>query len=101
MRYVVTRNVVQVIGTIWMPMGPTFAQDYDLSSYDLENARDGDGNLTRESVQGWLDTHAGDFSHVADFSADLEDGSTHVEIPWSSEDSGMAYWECMDPGDGS
>lgn len=86
MRYVVRKSVIHVLGTIWMP-SVTAGQELTLTDYDLNNARDDDGKLTRESVARWLDMHAGDFAGITDFWASLEDGENTVEIPWKSEDS--------------
>lgn len=99
MKYLVRKSVVHVVGQIWMP-GITAGQTYDLDSYALGNARDDEGKLTRESVQRWLDTHAGDFSSVTDFWASLEDdnGET-VEIPWQDEESEVTFNGCMFPED--
>lgn len=98
MRYTVRKSVVQVVGTIWMPM-TTAATEYTLTGYDVENARDDDGKITRDSVQRWLDTHAGDFSAVKDFYASIEDGDDTIEIPWASEDSEFAYIDCVYPSE--
>lgn len=95
MKYVVRKSVVQVVGKIWMPNNVPVAQDFELSDYDVNNARDDEGKITRESVQRWLDTHAGDFSSITDFSASIEDGDATIDIPWESEESEMAYGECM------
>jgi hypothetical protein len=96
MRYVVQKSVVQVIGHIWMP-AVTAAMEYQLSSYDVENARDENGLLTRESVSDWLARNAGDFQSVADFRADLADGDRDVVIEWSDEESELTYSDCMYP----
>ena len=96
MRYTVRKSIVQVIGTIWMP-STTAAQTYELSGYDVDNARGDDGKITRESVQSWLDTHAGDFASVTDFSASIEDGDDTVDIPWADEESELTYNGCMFP----
>ena len=98
MRYTVRKSVIEVVGTIWMPM-TTAATQYTLSSYDVENARDDDGKITRESVQRWLDTHAGDFSAIKDFHASIEDGDDTIEIPWADEDNEYAYIDCMYPSE--
>lgn len=91
MRYVVTQSVVRVVGHIWMPWGITCAQQYTLSGYDLENV----GEPTRENVDTWLSTHAGDFREILDFEASLEvDGET-VDIPWAQEESELTYNDCM------
>jgi hypothetical protein len=93
MRYTVTSSIVRVVGRIWMP-SVVCAMDYTLSGYDIENARDEDGNITRDSVQGWLDKNAGDFAEIIDFEGDIEDGEVHVDIPWETEDGQFAYLDC-------
>jgi len=65
-----------------------------LRPYDLDNARDGDRQLTRESIQSWLDCNAGDFQEILDFQADLEDGDVTVLIPWQDEESECVYTDC-------
>jgi hypothetical protein len=98
MRYTVRKSEVRVIGTMWMPMS-TGATVYDLDSYAVGNARDQAGAITRESVQAWLDTHAGDFSNVIDFEASIEDGDVTVDIPWADEDSELTFGDCMYPSE--
>lgn len=94
MRYIVRKNIVYVVGKLWQP-GITAAQRLELRDYDVENARDDDGQITRESIHHWLDTHTGDFTGVIDFSASIEDGPDTVDIPWASEDGEYAYLDCM------
>jgi hypothetical protein len=96
MRYVVQKSLVQVIGIIWMP-ATTAAMEYQLSSYDVENARDENGLLTRESVLDWLNRNAGDFQSVTDFRADIADGDRDVVIEWADEESELTYSDCMYP----
>jgi hypothetical protein len=60
----VRRAYVDVVGPIWMPPIQA-ASTYKLSDYDLENV----GEFTRENIERWLCTHAGDFQHVTDFHA--------------------------------
>lgn len=96
MKYLVRKSIVQIIGTIWMPAA-TCAQTLELSTRDVDNCRDDSGHLTRESVEQWLTTHTGDFQHVADFYASIEDGENTVEIPWQSEDSEVMFNDCMFP----
>jgi hypothetical protein len=81
---------VQVLGKIWMPM-TTAAYEYKLSDYDLENI----GDFTRENIDDWLGTHAGDFSSIKDFHAVCGE----AEIPWTSEENEMEYQDCMYPGE--
>lgn len=96
MKYTVRKSVVELIGTIWMP-AVQCGQCKTLSDYDVENCRDEDGKITRESVEQWLMCHSGDFQSVTDFYASIEDGENTIEIPWNSEESEMAYWQMMDP----
>ena len=98
MKYIVRKSIVQVVGHIWMP-NVQAAQDHVLDSYDVDNARDDEGNITRDSVQRWLDTHAGDFSSVDDFWASIENDGDTVEIPWENEDNEFAYNDAMYPYD--
>lgn len=86
-RTVRTRHaVVRVIGLIWQP-GLTCAMNYTLSDYDLENI----GEFTRENIDRWLSTHAGDFSRIIGFQAECGEGI----IAWESEDNECTYSDCM------
>jgi hypothetical protein len=96
MRYMVRTSYVDVIGPIWMP-STTAAMRYTVDGYDIENMRDEDGNITRDSVEQWLACNSGDFQNVTDFSASIEDGDTTVDIPWKDEDSELTYNDCMFP----
>lgn len=95
MKYMVRKSIVQVLGYLWMSAKATY--EYTLSPHDVENAKDGNGKLTRESVQLWLDSHAGDFHSVIDWHASLEDGSETVEIPWQSEENELTYTDITYP----
>lgn len=81
---------VCVLGKIWMPAIPA-AQDYQLSDYDLRNI----GEFTRENVEDWLGSNAGDFQSITDFYAVC--GGT--EIPWADEENECAYNDCMYPSE--
>ena len=96
MRYMVRTSVVHVIGRIWMP-STTAAMTYTLDSHDVENATDDDGKITRDSLQGWLDTHTGDFAEITDWSASIEpsDDSDTVDFDWTDEESEMIFGDCM------
>lgn len=94
MRYTVRKSVVDVVGRIWMP-GIVCAQRIELSAYDLDNARDDAGKLTRDSVLDWLGSHAGDFASIIDFQASLEDGDTTVDIPFATEEGETAWLDCQ------
>jgi hypothetical protein len=86
-----TTGHVDVIGEIWWPMGGTFAYSYSLDAYDVENMRADDGKIARREIQAWLDTHAGDFSSIADFSATI-DGASYG---WADADSELTFGDCM------
>lgn len=94
MKYSYSVSEIYVLGTLWMPSLPG-ATTYTLTHSDVQNAKDEDGKLTRESVGLWLDSHAGDFSGVTDFSASLEDDGETIEIPWSSEDNELDWQDMM------
>ena len=98
MRYTIRKSVVQVLGEIWQP-GFTCAMDFNLSNSDVENIIAGmgwtDGDY-RGAVLNWLDAHAGDFSHIIDFSASLEMPMDRtVEIAWQDEENEFAYLDAM------
>lgn len=96
MKTLIRKSLIQVIGPIWQPaVIGTYC--YPLSSYDVENAKDSEGRLTRDSVKLWLGSHAGDFKSITDFHASLEDGNETVDIPWKDEESECAYLNSMYP----
>lgn len=101
MRYQVVKSPVYVLGEIWMPTGVPCAMQYDLTSYDVENARDEDGEITRESVEDWLSKNAGDFSRIIDFAANIADGDKDIIIEWADEGNEAVYNDCVygDPDD--
>jgi hypothetical protein len=74
-RYMVERNYVQLVGSIWQPGVDTCAQEKTLSRYDVENilgyARElfDSDTITREAIAHWLSLNSGDFSGVDDFHA--------------------------------
>lgn len=94
MRYLVKKSFIEVLGIIWLPPIEC-AQTITLSQYDVDNIREGDGSITRESVEQWLCTHAGDFQSIKDFCASIEDGDKTVDIEWASEQGEMAFADCM------
>lgn len=70
-----------------------------MSDYDVRNALDDDGQLTRDSLEQWLCTHTGDFQSISDFEASIEvDGKT-VNIDWAKEDSDCIYSDCVYGGE--
>ena len=90
MRYVVEVNYIRIIGRIWLP--PVIcAQELKLSDYDIGNI----GELTRESVEHWLSTNAGDFQSIEDFSFSIKD----TDVEWSDEESEFTYSDLMFPHD--
>lgn len=90
MKYLVKKSFIQVLGYIWMP-NTLASYEYPLTASDVENAKDDEGKLTRESVESWLAFHSGDFRLIEDFSADLEDGETSVVFDWSKEENENIY----------
>ncbi len=95
MKYTVRKSIVRVIGKIWMP-SINAAHQYTLSDYDVENCKDEQGNVTRESVDQWVNTHTGDFQSVTDWYASLEVGGETIEIEWQNgEESEFAYSDCF------
>ena len=98
MKLTIRKSIVQIIGVIWMPP-VTCATQKTLRDYDIENMRNDEGQITRESVEQWLTTNSGDFQSVTDFSASIEDGENTVDIPWASEESEFTYVDCMYPAE--
>ena len=95
MRRLVKSSQINVIGYIWMPNNILCAITFSPNDYDVENMRDEDGNITRDSVQDWLDKNAGDFSRIVDFDANIADGDDTVEIFWKLEDSLTIFLGCF------
>ena len=95
MKYTVRKSIIEIVGGIWWPMGATCAQTQTLSAYDVENCKDDNGEITRESVERWVMTHSGDFSSVKDFHASLEVGDKTIEIPWVTEEGEIAFLDCV------
>lgn len=87
MRYMIRKSVINVIGKIWMPSVVT-TYTYEPDSIDVRlYLTDEAGNVTRDSVARYLDTHAGDFAEIIDFEASIEHDDQTIDIPWSHEDS--------------
>lgn len=93
-RYVVRHSYIDVLGVIWMPAA-TGSLRIKLSNYDIENMRDKDGEITRDSVEQWLTMHSGDFQSVTDFRASIEDGDKTLDFDWSSEENEFAYLDTL------
>ena len=92
MRYVVRKSVVDILGFLWMSTC-VVSMRKELSDYDVENTRDKDGKITRESLDDWLSKNSGDFSEVIDFRASIEDGDESLEFDWGKEPSAEMYWD--------
>ena len=88
-RFLIERNYVNVVGYIWIASGIKCAHTYNLSSYDVRNI----GEFTRENVELWLATHAGDFREILDFEATVG----NEWIKWADEENEMVFNDCMFP----
>lgn len=89
--YTITVRRIDVIGRVWMPCG-TCALSYNLMLKDANKIRAwGNGQLTREGVQRWLDANAGDFQSIEDFRADIDDFLSD----WSDPESEYKFLDCM------
>ena len=87
--YTVDENWIDLVGEIWQPgIGPC-ASKITLRTYDVENI----GEPTRENVQNWLDTNAGDFQSIIDFHAVVGE----VDLPWKDDENEMTFLDCMYP----
>jgi hypothetical protein len=98
-RYIVRRSFIDIVGGIWWPYGATCSLRKDLSQYDIDNMRDEDGEITRESVEQWVCLNSGDFSSILDFSASIEDGDRTIDLEWATEDGETAYLDTLGGGD--
>ena len=93
MQYLTTKNIIQVIGKIWMP-NSTCAMEYTLNKSDLEQYGIDLQNPTKESIERWISTNTGDFSSIEDFRADI--GANKV-IDWTNPESEYIFSDCMNP----
>lgn len=95
MRYMIKKSYIDVVGKIWMPPA-VCSMRYPVTNHDIENMRNEDGAIDRESVEQWVLTHSGDFQSIMDFSASLEtpDDKT-LDIPWATKDGEMAYLDTV------
>ena len=93
----VTRLIseVNVVGRIWT--GQEAAYTYPLSAYDIENiVNNGDGAITRDAVQSWLDCHAGDFQSIKDFQVTISTPEGNdFDSGWETEEGELLYSDCM------
>lgn len=99
MKYTVTKSTIDMIGTIWLP-AVTCAATETVPQSSVDNLRDLDGAVTRDSVQDWIDMHCGDFQNVTDFAASIElpnrhGGTDTLDIPWRDEESEMTFNDLM------
>ena len=72
------------------------ATETTLTQHDIDNMKDEDDKITRESAERWILLHSGDFQSITDWRADIElsDG-TNLIFDWAKEDSEMYYNNCM------
>ncbi len=85
----VERNWIELVGRGWY--GQTAAMRRDVDSYDIKNI----GELTRENVERWIDSHCGDFQKVDDFAAYIKD----FRSDFQTEDGEIAFNDCMYPSE--
>lgn len=81
--YTVDRNWIDVVGHIWQPGIGLCAMTYNLNAHDIENI----GEITRENISAWIDTHSGDFRNIVDFHAVVGE----KEFPWQTEEGEVAF----------
>lgn len=91
-------SFINVLGKIWMP-NTKAAQYITLRQSDIDNMTDENGDITRESVELWLGSHAGDFSSIIDFHADIETNKGNTVIEWENEENEYEYNDCMCPSE--
>ena len=96
MRYTRVYNEIRVIGKIWVPC-TTCAMAYRPSDHDVENMKNKEGALTRESIEHWISWNSGDFQSIEDFYADIAKGDNDVVFDWAKEESEHTYFDCMCP----
>lgn len=95
MRYTITKQVIEVLGVIWMP-AVECGMRLELSAYDMENLGD---PRDRDEVERWLATHSGDFQSVTDFRADFHVDGEHIVHEWRDEESEWKFADAMYPSD--
>lgn len=94
-RYIIRHSYVDIVGGIWMPYGAVCSMRMRLSQHDIDDMRDADGKITRESVDRWVSVNSGDFSSLKDWRASIEDGNTTIDLPFTSEDGELAYLDTL------
>jgi hypothetical protein len=90
MRVTYIVNRISVVGRPWM--GGLAAMDYTIDPSDLYKLYDASGQITRDSILLWADTHCGDFNEILDFTADIGED---LVIPWLKADNELVYNDCM------
>lgn len=92
---------IQVVGYIWVPDNVLCAQIVPIKAQDLDSiSAIGNGKLsgiTREDIQIWLDSHAGDFSTVVDFRADF--GTLNKTFDWEDKENEYKFQDSFYPPD--
>lgn len=94
MIYTVKKSFIHVLGYIWMP-NIQCSQVINLCQYDIDNMRNEEGTITRDDVEDWLGSHAGDFQSITDFYASIEDNDTSIEIAWNNEENEFSFNDNM------
>ena len=95
MRYTKVVSYINVLGYIWMPSNVVCASTLTpIHRYDIENMRNDDGTIDRQSIRDWLDKNAGDFSQILDFQCSIAVGDETVDYDWHTENSAIQYADC-------
>ena len=94
----ITRNIIQVIGYIWLPrtMAAMAAMEYTLSDSDLKRYGIDRKKPTRDQIERWIRTNTGDFSYIKDWYADI--GQNKI-LDWKDPESEFIFNDCMFPLD--
>lgn len=99
-------GTIQLVGEIWQPGVGVCAMTYTIHPFQVENMRT-DGSISREDVQDFLDRNAGDFQHITDFRAVIDDGPLPacgecgqvqrrvLEFDWADEENEIAFNDAM------
>ena len=90
MKFTVERNWIDVIGRIWMPNTTAAYRQY-VTRHDIDNMKDDNEEITRESLEHWIYLHFGDFSSIQDFHAVIGE----QEFDWQDEESEFTFNSCM------
>ncbi len=92
--YTVKENYVNVLGYMWLPNSQATYR-YDLRQYAIDNMKDDEEKITRESVENWLSMNAGDFQSITDFYAIIDNES--VVIDWEKEENEITFNDIQFP----